>query len=205
MLRVLVACEFSGTVRDAFTALGHDAWSCDLLPTEKPGNHIQGDVLEVLGDGWDLMVAHPPCTHLSKAGAWCWKHKAKEQAEAFAFVERLWSSPIDRVAIENPVGALNTRWMRPTQMIQPWQFGDPWMKETCLWLRGLPALVAEAPLFAVAGNVVEPAGNWVKPGNKRPWRKFDSVPEGGGSNSHDRSRTFPGIARAMAEQWGGTC
>lgn len=193
-LKVLIACEYSGTVRDAFIAKGHHAVSCDLLPTEKPGPHYLGSVLDILHRGWDMMIAHPPCTHLSKAGAWCWKHKANEQAEAYQFVLQLWSSGIPMIALENPVGWLNTNWMRPTQIIHPFQFGDPWMKETCLWLKGLPQLRDT--------NRVEPEGHWVKPGNKRPHRRFDHVPEGGNGNAKDRSKTFQGIAEAMADQWG---
>lgn len=193
----MVACEYSGIVRDAFLARGHHAMSCDLLPTESPGPHYQGDVRDVLKlDCWDLMVAHPPCTHLSKAGGWAWKFKAQEQAEALAFVRLLLSAPIPRVCIENPVGRINTAIRKPDQKIHPWQFGDPWMKETCLWLRNLP------PLLCLTEAPVEPIGNWVKPGNKRPHRRFDGVKEGGGGNAHQRSKFFPGIARAMADQWG---
>lgn len=196
-MKVLVACEFSGIVREAFARRGHDAWSCDLLPTEIPGRHIQGDVLDVLGAGWDLMIAHPPCTYLSKMGACHWKDRVVEQARALLFVRLLLDSSIPRVAVENPVGKINTAIRKPDQIVHPYYFGDPWLKQTCLWLRGLPSLVAT--------NRVEPIGNWVKPGNKRPWRRFWSVEEGGGGNGHDRSRTFPGIASAMADQWGGLC
>jgi hypothetical protein len=131
---------------------------------------------------------------LSKAGAWCWKHKQKEQAEALEFVRKLLSFPVPKIALENPIGKINTAIRKPDQIIHPWMFGDPWMKETCLWLKNLPLLLLT--------SIVEPGGNWVKPGNKRPWRRFDDVPEGGRRNAHDRSRTFPGIAEAMAEQWG---
>ena len=192
-MRILVACEFSGIVREAFTREGHDAWSCDLLPTEIPGQHIQDDVLKHLGDDWDLMIAFPPCTHLSKAGGWCWKYKKVEQREAFNFVLKLWSTPIEKICIENPVGWLNTHWNKPNQMIHPWQFGEPWTKQTCLWLKGLPVLIPT--------NIVEPTGNWVKPGNIRK-RRFNEIPEGGNRNPKDRSRFFSGIADAMAEQWG---
>ncbi len=189
-----MACEFSGIVRDAFRERGHDAVSCDLLPSEKPGPHIQGDVLNHLDENWDLMVAHPPCTHLSKAGGWCWKYKQVEQKEALEFVQSLMDAPIPRIAIENPIGKINTAIRKPDQIIHPWMFGDPWMKETCLWLKGLQKLTPT--------KIIEPTGNWVKPGNKRPWRRFDEVPEGGKRNWKDRSITFQGIAEAMADQWG---
>ena len=181
-MRVLVACEFSGTVRDAFSARGHDAWSCDLLPTEKPGQHIQGDVLNVLGDEWDLMVAHPPCTHLAVSGARWFKDKAAEQAEAIAFFMAFANAKIPRIAIENPVSIMSTRWRKPDQIIQPWQFGHGEVKATCLWLKNLPPLV---PTEIVDGRTArvhrEP------PGPDR-WK--------------NRSRTYAGIAAAMAEQWG---
>ncbi len=140
------------------------------------------------------MIAHPPCTHLSKAGGWCWKYKQKEQKEALDFVLTLMNAPIQFIAIENPVGKINTAIRKPDQIIHPWQFGDPWMKETCLWLKNLPLLVPT--------NIVTPTGNWVKPGNNRPHRRFNDVPEGGRGNSHERSRSFQGIANAMAQQWG---
>ena len=201
-MRVLVACEFSGIVREAFKKRGHDAWSCDLLDTEIPGNHIKGDVLKILGEGWDLMIAHPPCTHLSKASGWCWKYKQQEQLEAFKFVLELWEAPIQGVAIENPIGWLNTNWQPPAQIIHPYYFGDPYLKETCLWLKNLPRLtyVLQDDMFYKA-TATEPIANWVKPGNVRN-RRFNRVPEGGNRNSCDRSRTFPQIAEAMAEQWG---
>ena len=197
MSRVLIACEFSGIVREAFKAKGHDAWSCDLLPTEIPGQHIQGDVLEHLEDGWDMMIAFPPCTHLSKAGGAHWKKPEKKrlQWEALKFVHLLMDAPIERIAIENPIGAINTRIRKPDQRIQPYQFGHSWTKETCLWLKNLPVLKST--------NIVKPTGNWVKPGNWRPHRKFNDVPEGGNGNWKDRSRMFKGIAQAMASQWGG--
>jgi hypothetical protein len=119
-MRVLVACEFSGTVRDAFVREGHDAWSCDLLPTERPGQHLMGDVREFLGDGWDLLVAHPPCTHLASSGARWFAGKAREQAEAVEFVRQLLDAPIPRVAVENPVGVLSSRLRKPDQIVQPW-------------------------------------------------------------------------------------
>lgn len=184
-MRVLVACEFSGIVRDAFLALGHDAWSCDLLPTERPGPHLQADVLTVLDRGWDLMIAHPPCTHLAVSGARWFAGKQTEQAAALAFVESLWAAPVPRVALENPVSILSTRSSlgRPTQIIQPWQFGHGEIKATCLWLRGLPRLL---PTRVVDGRVARV--HRASPGPNR-WK--------------ERSRTLPGIAAAMAAQWGG--
>lgn len=181
-MRVLVACEFSGTVRDAFAARGHDAWSCDLLPTEKPGQHIQGDVTAVLGDGWDLMVCHPPCTHLAVSGARWFAEKVTEQAEALEFVRTLLDAPIPRIALENPVSIISSRIRKPDQVIQPWQFGHGEVKATCLWLKGLPKL---RPTNIVEGR--EPRVHRMPPGPDR-WR--------------ERSRTFAGIGQAMADQWG---
>ena len=195
-MKVLVACEFSGVVREAFRRRGHDAWSCDLLPSEN-GNrfHLQVDARWAISTRfeWDLLIAFPPCQYLSKAGGRWWKHRQVEQGAALAFVQRLMDAPVLRIAIENPIGRISTAIRKPDQMIHPYQFGDPWMKQTCLWLKNLPLLIPT--------NAVEPEGNWVKPGNKRPWRRFDGVREGGGGNAKDRSRTFPGIADAMAEQW----
>jgi site-specific DNA-cytosine methylase len=182
-MRVLIACEFSGIVRDAFAALGHDAWSCDLLPTERPGKHIQGDVRKELGDDWDLMVAHPPCTHLALSGARWWKDKLREQEEAIAFVRLLFCCPIPKVALENPIGILSRRVAKPTQIIQPWMFGHGEVKATCFWLKGLPPLVRTN---VVSGR--EPRVHYAAPGPER-WK--------------ERSRTLSGIAAAMAQQWGG--
>jgi site-specific DNA-cytosine methylase len=183
MIRVLVACEYSATVRDAFRAKGHDAWSCDILPTEKDGTwHIEGDVVEVLGNGWDLMIAHPPCTHLAVSGARWFKDKQKEQAEALDFVRRLLDAPIERIALENPVSIISSRIRKPDQVIQPWQFGHGETKATCLWLKGLPKLV---PTNIVEGR--EARIHKMPPGPDR-WK--------------ERSRTFQGIADAMANQWG---
>lgn len=136
-MRVLVACEYSGTVRDAFRARGHDAMSCDLLPTDVPGPHYQGDVRDVLGDGWDLMIAHPPCTHLAASGARWFHLKQQEQAEALEFVRLLMNAPIPRIAVENPVSVISSRIRKPDQIIQPWMFGHGETKATCLWLKGL--------------------------------------------------------------------
>lgn len=200
-MKVLVACEYSGRVRDAFAAKGHDAWSCDILPTESPGQHIQGDIMEHLNEGWDLMVAHPPCTYLSNAGAgWFNEEKYGDKArerkrlrqEAFEFVMKLAEAPIDKIAIENPVGWLNSHWRKPDQIINPFQFGDPHKKRTCLWLKNLPLLEET--------NVVEPLiMGYYKSGPKKGKKMFftDSI-----RNPHVRSLTFQGIADAMADQWG---
>lgn len=140
-LRVLIACEFSGIVRDAFRAKGHDAWSCDLLPTEKPGPHFQADLWNMqIGHDWDLMIAHPPCTHLAVSGARWFKGKEREQRDALNFVRMLLSAPVPRIALENPVSIISTRIRKPDQIIQPWQFGHPESKTTCLWLKNLPQL-----------------------------------------------------------------
>jgi site-specific DNA-cytosine methylase len=177
-MNVLIACEFSGIVREAFKAHGHNAWSCDLLPTEIPGNHIQGNVL----DGWDLMIAHPPCTHLAVSGARWFKHKQKEQAEALKFVYMLVAAPISKICIENPVSILSTEVRKPEQIIQPWQFGHGETKATCLWLKNLPLLL---PTNIVEGR--EAKIHKMSPGPNR-WK--------------ERSRTYNGIAQAMAAQWG---
>lgn len=182
-MRVLVACEYSGTVRDAFAARGHDAWSCDLLPTERLGNHIHGDVLQHLHRNWDLMIAHPPCTHLAVSGARWFKDKQIEQAEALDFVHRLMDAPIPRMALENPISIISSRIRKPDQIIQPWQFGHGETKATCLWLKNLPKLT---PTNIVEGR--EARIHKMPPGPDR-WK--------------ERSKSFEGIAQAMAEQWGG--
>ena len=181
-MRILVACEYSGTVRDAFRALGHDAMSCDLLPTERPGPHYQGSVLDILDDGWDMLVGHPPCTHLAVSGARWWKDKREEQQQALAFVHLLMGASIPRIAIENPVSIISTAIRKPDQIVQPWQFGHGETKATCLWLMGLPKLV---PTNVVDGR--EQRIHKMSPGPDR-WK--------------ERSRTYQGIADAMAAQWG---
>ena len=183
-MRVLVACEFSGTVRDAFARRGHDAWSCDLLPTERPGQHIEGDALDVLGDGWDLMVAHPPCTHLAVSGARWFPQKRADgrQQAALDFVRALLDAPIPRIALENPVSVISSHIRKPDQTIQPWQFGHGEVKRTCLWLKNLPEL---RPTKVVEGR--EARVHKLTPSEDR-WKL--------------RSVTYQGIADAMAEQWG---
>ena len=183
-MRVLVACEFSGVVRRAFRALGHDAWSCDLLPAEDDSeHHVRGDVCDILPLMWDMMIAHPPCTHLSVSGARWFKDKQVEQAEALDFVRVLMDAPIDCIAIENPISIISSRIRKPDQIIQPWQYGHGETKATCLWLKNLPKLV---PTNIVDGR--EARVHKMPPGPDR-WK--------------ERSRTFEGIASAMAEQWGG--
>jgi len=181
-MRVLVACEYSGAVRDAFAAAGHHAMSCDLLPTEKTGLHYRGDVRDVLHDGWDLMICHPPCTHLSVSGARWFKDKLPEQAEALDFVRLLLDAPIKRIALENPISIISSRIRKPDQIIQPWQFGHGETKATCLWLKNLPKLT---PTDIVEGR--EARVHKMPPGPDR-WK--------------ERSRTFEGVAKAMAAQWG---
>ena len=180
-LRVLVACEYSGTVREAFKDLGHYAMSCDLLDTEIPGEHYKGDVRDILFDGWDIMIAHPPCTHLAVSGARWFKDKQREQAEALEFVGLLMNAPIPRIAIENPISIISSRIRKPDQIIQPWQFGHGETKSTCLWLKNLPKLDPT--------NIVEGREQriWKMPPSKDRWK--------------ERSRTFTGIAEAMASQW----
>ena len=191
-MRVLVACEYSGTVRDAFSALGHDAWSCDLLPTESPGLHYQGDVLGVICDNeWDLMVAHPPCTYLSSSGLhWNKRTPGREQktTDAIAFVRALMDAPIQRIAIENPIGRISTAIRKPDQIIQPWMFGDDASKSTCLWLKGLPKLRATDVIKKERYANQTPSGqNKLGPSPDR-WKV--------------RSKTYNGIANAIAAQWG---
>jgi hypothetical protein len=196
-MRILVACEYSGTVRDAFTRLGHDAWSCDILPTESPGQHYQGDVRDILGQHWDLMIAHPPCTYLTNSGV-VWLHRdlsrwAKLDEAAYFFLELL-NAPISRIAIENPIMHRHAKerilGIKQTQVIQPWMFGHTEQKATCLWLKGLPALVP-------TNNVRE---EMLKLSDKER-QKLHYLPP-----SKDRwklrSKTYTGIAEAMANQWG---
>ena len=254
-MRVLVACEYSGTVRDAFLALGHDAVSCDLLPTERPGPHYQGDAFDIVYDGWDLMVAHPPCTYLSVSGMhWTTRGLRDPQLteDALAFVQKLMDVPIERIAVENPISVISSRIRRPDQIIQPWWFGDDASKKTCLWLKGLPPLkidplkvrspqgwsrvvgaadmlececcgepfcpecnehYADCECIGPTEDEVETKvvdGVWfgtrISPPPKMLWG--NQTPSGqnklGPSPDRwkERSRTYPGIAAAFAEQWG---
>ena len=181
-MRVLITCEFSGIVREAFRKRGHDAWSCDLLPSELRGPHYTGDIRRYLPLHWDMLIAFPPCTHLAVSGARWFKGREREQAEALDFVRLLMGSWIPRIAIENPIGVISTRIRKPDQIIQPWQFGHGETKATCLWLKNLPLL---QPTSIVEGRT--PRVHHESPGPDR-WK--------------NRSRTYQGIAEAMAEQWG---
>lgn len=181
-MRVLIACEFSGVVRNAFRKRGHEAVSCDLLDAEDGSEwHYKMDVSKVLDGGWDLMIAHPPCTHLAVSGARWFKEKQTQQAEALEFVRRLLDAPIPRIALENPISIISSRIRKPDQIIQPWQHGHGEVKATCLWLKNLPKLI---PTKIVDGR--QPRVHYASPGPDR-WK--------------ERSRTLQGIADAMAEQW----
>lgn len=196
-MRVLVACEFSGTVREAFRKQRHDAWSCDLLPTTKPGQHFQGDVLDVIkNEKFDLMIAHPPCTYLCSSGLHWNKRRperAKQTEDAISFVLALMASPIPKIALENPIGCISSRYRKPDQIIQPWQFGHPESKATCLWLKGLPKLQPTKILEKPA------CGHW---DNQTPSGQNNLGPSA--DRWAIRSLTYQGIADAMAAQWGGT-
>ncbi len=217
-MRVLVACEYSGRVRDAFLRAGHEAMSCDLLPTDEAGPHYQGDVRDVIGDGWDLMIAHPPCTYLSVSGMhWTTRGERDPQLteDALDFVRLLMDAPIPRIAIENPVSVISSRIRPPDQIVNPYQFGEDASKKTCLWLKGLPLLKPTAfvePRMVCCGAVVEngdkygcPNCNGEKVARPRWGNQCDS-----GQNKlapsddrwKERSRTYQGIADAMAAQWG---
>jgi len=189
-MKVLIACEYSGVVRDAFSARGHYAVSCDLLPTDTPGNHYQGNVLDVLYDDWDLMIAHPPCTHLAVSGARYFKDKLMEQANALHFVAILLNANIPYIALENPVSVISTRIRKPDQIIQPWQFGHSEAKATCLWLKNLrtlkPTRVMAMPERGYWDNQTPSGQNKLGPSKDR---------------AKLRSKTYSGIAEAMAEQW----
>lgn len=201
-MKVLIACEYSGIVREAFKAKGHDAWSCDLLDTEIPGQHIRGDVLEILNDGWDLMVAHPPCTYLTVTGNKWFKpefkerfpDRTKQREKAIGFFIKLYNAPINKIAIENPVGVMSAVFRKPDQYIHPYHHGDSQSKKTGLWLKELPKLEAT--------NIVKPKFYTYKNGRKDPVWHMESMGLPKEERSKLRSRTFPGIAKAMAEQWG---
>jgi hypothetical protein len=194
-MKVLIACEYSGTVRDAFIALGHEAMSCDLLPTDVQGPHYQGDIFDVLDDGWDLMIAHPPCTYLSNAGA---KHlypnkilnpeRYEKGLEAKEFFMKLLSCKIPKVCIENPVASRVFKLPKYHQVIQPYEFGHPFQKKTCLWLKNLPPLMAT--MYVQKQESTKVVGNWFNAGGK--------------DRQKNRAKTFEGIANAMANQWGAT-
>ena len=185
-MRVIVACEYSGRVREAFRKLGHDAWSCDILESEDDSEfHIQTRIEDIINDGWDLMIAHPPCTHLAVSGARHFKAKQESgvQQEALEFVRLLLEADIPKIALENPISIISSKIRKPDQIIQPWQFGHGETKATCLWLKGLPKLVPT--------NIVE--------GRDQRIHKMPPSP----TRWKERSRTYQGIADAMAKQWGG--
>jgi hypothetical protein len=188
-MRVLVACEFSGVVRDAFIRHGHDAISCDIIPSDRPGSHYQGDVRNILRDGWDLMVAHPPCTYLCSGGN-NWLNRRPDlrwrenRIKAAGFFMELMDAPIPRIAVENPIGCMSSMYRKPDQIVRPWMFGHPYRKDICLWLKNLPLL---CPTHLVAGR--EKLDFWSDKRNPNR-RSLKSV-------------TFEGVAEAMASQWGG--
>lgn len=197
-MRVLIACEFSGTVREAFRQLGHDAWSCDLLASEKRGPHFQCDVVSVLEKGWDLMIAHPPCTYLCSSGLH-WNHRTPGRAEktedALAFVHILLSAPIQQIVLENPVGCISTKIRPYDQTVQPYEFGDDASKKTCLWLKGVQKL---RPTNYVEPRLVNGKPRWANQTDSGQNRLGPSA-----DRWALRSITYPGLASAMAEQWGG--
>lgn len=206
-MKVLIACEESGEVRDAFIKLGHDAISCDLKPARNGGPHHQGDLFEIVNNGFDLMIGHPPCTYLTvtankwlkdqpkrKSGALVGGERRQARADAYEFFMSMWNVKIPKVCLENPVGVMSTYWRKPDQIIQPWQFGHPEPKKTCLWLRGLPKLVHT--------KIVEPEYHTTASGKRLPkWYAYADKSKGQAHRAEIRSKTFEGIARAMAEQW----
>lgn len=201
-MKVLIACEFSGVVREAFRKRGHDAWSCDILPTEQPGQHIQGDVLGVLDQGWDLMIAHPPCTHLCSSGARWFKEKQQDgrQQAAKGFFIALADSKIPKVAVENPVGIMSTVYRKPDQIIQPHQYGHAETKATCLWLKELPLLVQTD---AVEPDYMrKPDGSYYTDAKGKRYSRIHFLSRSHPDRAKIRSLTYPGIAAAMAAQWG---
>lgn len=190
-MKILIACEFSGVVREAFRKLGFDAWSCDLLLSDDNSPyHLRCDVLTILDQGWDVMIAHPPCTHLAVSGARWFKNKVKEQAEALGFVKKLMAAPIERICIENPVSVISSKIKKPSQIIQPYQFGHAERKTTCLWLKNLPKLIPTSNLKKETSEKPPSKQNPLHylPPSKDRWKK--------------RSTTYQGIADAMAQQWG---
>jgi len=182
-MKVLVGCEFSGIVRDAFLRIGHDAWSCDLLPCERGGPHIQCDVRDILSDNWQLAIFHPPCTHLAVSGARWFGNKIREQAEALDFVRALLAAPIPQIALENPVSIISTAIRKPDQIIQPFEYGEPFQKTTCLWLKCLTKLIPTCIMQERKQKC------WLESPGPDRWKR--------------RSKTYQGIANAMADQWGG--
>lgn len=195
-MKVLIACESSGTVRDAFAAMGHDALSCDMLPADNGGPHYQGDVRDILNEGWDMMIAHPPCTYLSSSGMhWTTRgiRPAQLTEDALEFVRLLMAVPIERIAIENPIGVISTRIRKPDQIIQPYHFGDDASKGTCLWLKGLPKLT---PTGYVEPRIVNGKKRWANQTDNGQNKLAPSA-----DRWKQRSKTYQGIANAMAQQW----
>lgn len=198
-MKVLIACEESATVREAFSKLGHEAWSCDLQETRIPGNHYKGDVFDIINENWDLMIAHPPCTFLTVSAArWIYDYRypnrKRDQEEAIDFFLRLYNSPIKYIAIENPVGKMSTAFRKPDQILKPYEYGDPSTKKTCLWLKNLPKLIPT--------NIIETEYHYSKSGKK--WDKWyfqTSLISNLEERRRVRSKTFQGIANAMAQQW----
>mgnify|MGYP003628558062 FL=1 len=192
-MKVLIACEYSGIVRDAFAAKGHDAWSCDILPTESPGNHFQGDVLKHLDKGWDMMIAHPPCTYLSNAGARFLYPKGKLNEDRYKlglkakdFFMALYNAPINKICVENPISSKIFALPKYSQIIQPYEYGHPIQKRTCLWLKNLSELKPTDIIFKRQSTKIP--GNWFNKGGK--------------DRQKNRSKFFQGIANAMVDQWG---
>lgn len=206
-MRVLIGCEFSGTVRDAFLRLGHDAMSCDLLPTDSPGPHYQGDVMDVINDGWDLMIAHPPCTDLAVSGARHFAAKIADgrQQKALDFVGALFKAKIKKKVIENPISIISSRFRKPDQIIQPHQFGHPEFKATCLWLEGLPLLQPQNAIVPPPKYDERWEGFSVIKLLNTKWRDWNKVHRmaPGPDRWKKRSTTYLGIAKAFAEQYGG--
>lgn len=202
-MKVLVACEYSGIVRDAFSKLGHYAVSCDLLPTEQPGNHYQGDIMDIINNGWDLMISHPPCTHLSVSGARHFKKKEKMQSEALEFVKKLMNANIPKICIENPVSVISTKIRKPDQIIQPYYFGNSIVKRTCLWLKNLPPLLWFPKNTLFESQYREPEYLFYNSKKTKSGKsKYSVLGKMGGGCGHQRSKFFPEVAQAMAQQWG---
>ena len=204
-MKVLVACEYSGRVRDAFIKAGHEAISCDLVPTDAPGPHYQGDVMNIINDGWDLLIAFPPCTYLTLTGNKWFKpefadrfpQRHQQRKDAVDFFMKLAAIPIPKIAIENPIGVMSSIYRKPDQIIQPWQFGFPTTKATCLWLKGLPAL-KPTNIVDKGEVVISKSGNRMS----RWYYETSKLPLKNGARAKARSVTFQGVADAMADQWG---
>ena len=196
-MKVLVACEFSGTVRNAFAKLGHDSWSCDLEATDVPGNHYQGNMFDIINEGWDLMIAHPPCTHLAVSGARHFEQKRADgrQQQGIDLFMSVINANIPMMAVENPIGIMSSLYRKPDQIIQPWQYGHGTTKATCLWLKNLPLLKPT--------NIVDKGAVWTAKSGKRMSQWFyDSSLLPAKEREKMRNKTFQGIADAMADQWG---